>query len=149
MCLNLEYDFYIFFMLIGSLHQKAFTFKPHEIKCNIGLNAIILKHVSKIKIHLFKIYLYYWNYNNFYLCLISHVSKKKNGSLVKGQCFEWKNFEFKYCPRYLSFFFNKKPGVHFIEEKNDCQKNYKYFYICNLCKRFEDRFNIVLSFTSN
>jgi hypothetical protein len=41
-------------MLIGSLHKKTFTFKPNEIKCNIGLNAIILKHVSKIKMHLFK-----------------------------------------------------------------------------------------------
>ncbi len=75
-------------MLISSLHKKTLTFKPHEIKCNIGLNAIILKHVSKIKMHLFKSSLYYRNYNNFFnLCLISHVSKKKTWFIGEGSMF--------------------------------------------------------------
>jgi hypothetical protein len=78
----------------------------------------MLKHVSKIKMHIFKSSLYYFNYNKFfYLCLISHVSKKKTWFIGEGPMFQVEELEFKYFPQYSSFFFNEKPCVHFIQKR--------------------------------
>ncbi len=75
--------------------------------------------------------------------------RKKLGSLVKGQCFKWKNLNSNIFLNIHLFFLMKNHVCISFKKEDDCQENYNFFYLCNLFKGFRDHFNIVLSFTNN